>query len=398
VRLMVAFVSTGLIAFLLLGSVMGRVFGDTAYGQLTLFNEVLRHILDGYVDPLSPERLDRAMAAANMGLTDALDSDTAYLEPEDWKAYQEGVKPSDADVGIVLGRRFGFLMVVATTPGSPAEKAGVRGGDFIKTIDGRHTRAISVVMGERLLRGAPGSTVALRLLRSQREPTELSIVRERLSTAPVRSRTLADGAGYVKVAEFTGETAKELRDEIESLKRAGVRSVVLDLRGAARGALAEGAKAAELFVGTGVIARKAQRVGAEDVTNADASRVRWSGPIVTLVDSGTAGPAEIVAAALKDSGRSSLVGQRTFGRVGIQQAVPLQDGGMVVTVARYLSPKGEAIHGRGIEPDVPVAARRPHDLDEDDEEEEEGAPAPGADPALDKALEILKTAATKKAA
>lgn len=399
-RLMVAFVSTGLIGFLLVGSIAGRVLGDTAYGQLTLFNEVLRHVIDGYVDPLPPERFDSAMEAADMGLMDALDGDTAYLGPDDWRAYREKAAANEAETGIALGRRFGFLTVIATRPGSPADKAGVRSGDFVKTIDDRHTRSISVAVGDRLLRGAPGSEVKLRILRSRAEPTEISVVRERLTPSPIERRVLGDGNGYIHITDFEGDAAREIKDAVESLKRSGIRNLVLDLRGASFGPLDQGSAAAQLFVSTGVISRIAPRSGAEQTVNADPARVAWSGPLVTLVNSGTSGPGEVLGAALADSGRSSLVGQKTFGRVGIQQDTALEDGGLIVTVSRYISPKGSAIHGKGLEPNVVVASAAVGATAPDDEDDDGAAPKaaePGSDPVLDKALEVLKTGIKKAA-
>jgi carboxyl-terminal processing protease len=395
-RLLVAFLSTSLIGFLLAGSIAGRVLGDTAYGQLTLFNEVLRHVLDGYVDPLSPDRLDNAMEAADMGLMDALDGDTAYLGPEDWRAYREKAATNEAETGIALGRRFGFLMVIATRPGSPAEKAGVRSGDFLKTIDDRHTRSISVAVGERLLRGAPGSEVKLRVLRSRAEPLELAVVRERLTAVPIERRVLGEGNGYIHVSDFEGDAARELKDAVESLKRAGIRNLVLDLRGASFGPLDQGAAAAQLFVESGVVSRLAPRSGAEQTLQADPARVAWSGPLVTLINAGTSGAGEVLGAALSDSGRSSLVGQKTFGRVGVQQDTALDEGGLIVTVRRYITPKGTAIHGKGLEPTVAVAAASDTADDGDDDAASKPNDA-GADPVLDKALELLKTGAKKAA-
>src|SRR5262245_42507783 len=153
-RLFVALASTCLTAYIALGTLLGRVFGDTTYGQLSIFNEVVRIVIESYVEPINVER---TMAGANLGLTEALDGDSAYLAAEEWAALQQGVQASDADIGAVLTRRFGFLMVVSTRPGSPAEKAGLRPGDILKTIDGRHSRPLAVVSGERMLRGAPGS-------------------------------------------------------------------------------------------------------------------------------------------------------------------------------------------------------------------------------------------------
>src|SRR6185503_952478 len=383
-RLFVAFLSTGFVGYIALGSVLGRVRGDSTYGQLAVFNEVVRIVLDAYVDPVN---LDRTMAGARLGLTEALDGDSAYLEPEEFRLYQQPSK-DDGEVGLVLTRRFSFLMVVAARVGSPAEKAGVKAGDVIKTIDGRHTRPLPAPVGQRLLRGAPGSVVKLTLLRAGSDPIDLSLTRERLSPAAPRSRMLEGSAGYLKVPEFSARVADDLRGELAALRRSGARTLVLDLRDSAEGAPAEAVKVAELFMHGGVVTKLTGTRMTEQVLSADASRSAWDLPMAVLVDTGTAGPAEIVAAALLDSGRAPLVGEHTFGRAAVQKPVPLADGGLVITVGKYVSPKGNAIHGKGLEPSVPV------------EVSPEDAPAEGAperDVILEKAIEVLKTE-TKKAA
>jgi carboxyl-terminal processing protease len=382
-RLFVAFVSTGFIGYIALGSVLGRVRGDSTYGQLAVFNEVVRIVIDAYVDPVN---LDRTMAGARLGLTEALDGDSAYLEPEEWKLFQQPSR-DDGDVGVVLTRRFSFLMVVQARGGSPAEKAGVKAGDVIKTIDGRHTRPLPAPVGQRLLRGAPGSVVKLTLLRAGSDPIDLSLTRERLTPAAPKSRILEDGAGYLKVPEFPARVADDIRGELLALRRGGARTLVLDLRDSGEGAAAEAVKVAELFLQGGVVSKLTGTRVPEQVLTADASRSAWDLPMAVLVDTGTSGPAEIVAAALLDAGRASLVGEHTFGRAAVQKTVPLAEGGMVVTVGKYVSPKGNAIHGKGLDPTVPVDAS-PDDAPED---------APPRDLILEKAQEVLK-GENKKAA
>jgi carboxyl-terminal processing protease len=383
-RLIVALASTALIAYIAVGSLLGRVLGDTSYGQLAVFNEVVRLVLEGYVEPVN---LDRAMAGARLGLTDALDGDSAYLDAEEWKLYQQPGK-DDADVGITLTRRFGFLMVVAPRAGSPAEKGGLRTGDILKAIDGRHTRPLAAVTGYRLLRGAPGSSVKVSVLRAGADPFDVTMVRERLVAAPPTSKLLEDASGYLKVTELAGRAADDVKAEVEKLKRNGAKGLVLDLRGAAQGAPADGARIAELFMSGGVVAKLTGARRADELVQANAKNASWNGPMAVLIDTGTSGAGEIVAAALLDAGRGPIVGERTFGRVGVQKQVPMTDGGMVITVARYVSAKGTAIHGQGVQPTVPVASP-------DETGETEEAPK---DPILDKALELLRTGEAKKAA
>jgi carboxyl-terminal processing protease len=344
-RLLVAGLSAGLISYVAAGSLLGRVLGDTSYGQLAVFNEVVRLVLEAYVEPVN---LDRAMAGARLGLGDALDGDSGYLDAEEFRLYQQPAKETEADIGAVLTRRFAFLMVVATRPGSPAERAGLKTGDIVKSIDGRHSRPLTVPTGQRLLRGAPGSVVKLAILRAGSDPLEVSVVRERLTPALPHGRLLEEGTGYLKVGEFPARVADEVRNEVEALKRGGARRLVLDLRDAAYGPPAEGVKVAEVFVKGGVVAKLSGTKVPEQVFTADPARAAWERPLAVLVDTGTAGAAEIVAAALLDAGRAPVVGERTFGRAAVQKAVPLPEGGLVLTVAKYSSPKGNAIHGKGV--------------------------------------------------
>jgi carboxyl-terminal processing protease len=381
-RLIVALVSTGLIGYVAVGSLLTRVLGDTSYGQLAIFNEVVRLVIDDYVEPVN---IDRAMAGARLGMADALDGDSAYLDPDEFHRYEEGAEEGQADVGLVLTRRFAFLMVVAARPGSPAEKAGLRAGDLVKSIDGRHCRPIPAVVGERLLRGAPGSTVTLGVLRAGADPFDVSVVRERILPTAPEGHMLDGGAGYLRVSDFTAETAEALRTRIEALKHEGATRMVLDLRDAAWGDPAMGKDVAELFLHGGPVAKEVGRTVSERVLQADPARTAWTGPLAVLVDTGTAGPAEVAAAALLDAKRASVVGERTFGRAAVSRAVPLPEGGLVLTVAKYMSPSGKSIHGEGVEPSVPVAPAEPGD----DEEATQTPKAPRPDRILDKALEVL---------
>lgn len=386
-RLFVALVSTGLIGYVAVGSLLGKALGDTSYGQLAIFNEVVRLVIDAYVEPVN---LDRAMAGARLGMSDALDGDSSYLDAEQWKLVQQAPAETDAEIGVVLTRRFAFVMVVAARPGSPAARAGLRAGDLLKSIDERHTRPMPALVAERLLRGAPGSSVKLSVLRAGAEPFDLTVVRERIAPAAAAGRMLDAATGYVRVSDFTPRSAEDVRAQVESLRRSGAERLALDLRDAAWGAPADAVKVAELFLQGGPVGKLVGRRQEETLLQADASRSVWSGPLVVLVTNGTAGPGEIVAAALADAERAKLVGEHTFGRAAVSKTVPLPEGGLVLTVAKYMSPKGTSIHGQGLTPAVPV------EDEDDDQEPAEGAARP--DRILEKALEVLKQPAEKAAA
>ncbi len=386
-RLAVALVSTALIGYIAVGSLLGRVFGDTSYGQLLVFNEVVKDVVDSYVEPVN---IDRAMAGARQGMADALDGDSTYLDADEFRSYQQPAKDGEGDVGLVLTRRFSFVMVVAARPESPAARAGLRAGDLVKSIDERHTRLVPAVVAERLLHGAPGSSVKLGILRVGADPFEVTVTRERLLPAAPQGRMLEASIGYLRVSDFVPATADEVRTQVESLKKAGARQLVLDLRDAAYGSPADGVGVAEVFLKGGPVAKVVGRRSDERLLQADPARSAWSSPMVVLVNNGTAGPAEVIAAALADREGVRLVGEHTFGRAGLTRAVPLLEGGLVLTTAKYLSPKGASIHGEGLKPTVAVDA-----TPDEDEDLQPGAPRP--DRILDKALELLHTKGGKPA-
>jgi carboxyl-terminal processing protease len=379
-RLAVAVVSTTLIGYIAVGSLLGRVFGDTSYGQLAIFNEVVRLVLDAYVEPVN---LDRAMAGARQGMADALDGDSAYLDADELRAYQQPARDGEGDVGLVLTRRFSFVMVVSPRPGSPAAKAGLRAGDIVRTIDDKYTRQMPAVVAARLLRGAPGSTVKLGIMRVGADPFDVPLTRERLLPAVPEAKVLDGGVGYVRVAEFAPGTGDEVYTKVEALKKGGARRLVLDLRDAGYGAPADAVKVAEVFLKGGPVAKLVGRRQEERVLQADPARSAWSGPLVVLTNNGTAGPGEIVAAALLDRDAARLVGERTFGRVGVERIVMLPEGGLLLTTEKYVSPKGTAIQGEGLKPTVAVDATPDEDSDQDS-----GAAKP--DRILEKALELLR--------
>lgn len=385
-RFALSLASTAVVLYLASGPLMRRALGDTGYTQLSIFHEVVSMIRDSYVDPVN---MDRTLDAAESGLLEALDGDSGYLDAEDFKVLQSG-RHASADTGIILGRRFGFLTVVATRPGSPARKAGIKAGDFIKTIDGRHTHNLTVVKGERLLEGEPGSKVTVAIFKSGSEAVDNPLVRERPAPIPPEGRLLEGGIGYLAVSDLGEGAASAVKSAVESLQSQGAHALVLDLRSSATGPLNNAVALAELFIRGGVVAKVVSRNAPEQTLTAKGEApALFSGPLAILVDRGTAGASEVAAACLLDAQRATLFGENTYGRAGVQKQIPLESGGgLLLTVSRYVSPKGEAINGKGLTPKILV--RNPESLD--------AFGAPGKDPVLDKALEALKATASKAAA
>jgi carboxyl-terminal processing protease len=269
---------------------------------------------------------------------------------------------------------------VSARDGSPAAKAGLRTGDYVRSINGTPTRNLSAHDGMRLLRGPVGSKVTLTILRgSATDPHEVALVREAPLSTDLTSRMHAPGVGYVRVSAFLPGTADRLEQAVTALTRGGAASVVIDLRNTAEGRLEEGIAAARAFVPAGkTLSSRETKAGKDSVVTTSPGDGRISVPVTLLSTNGTSGAAEVFAAALVDNKRATLVGEHTLGRAGLQKLVKLPDGsGIYMTYARYLSPSGTSIHGTGLAPAI--------DVEEPDVEF--GAAAPATDPILEKAIE-----------
>jgi carboxyl-terminal processing protease len=289
-------------------------------------------------------------------------------------------------VGVELTRQY-YLRVVSAREGSTAAKAGLRAGDYVRMIDGRATREMSAYEGNRLLRGPAGSKVKLLVIRGNAaDPHEIELVRERSTSPEVTSRVAEAGTGYIRIGNFSTQTPALLKTQTAALAKSGAERYIIDLRGASRGDLDDGIAAARLFVKSGTLAIRQSKGDQREVVPAQASEGTIAAPVALLTDAGTAGAAEVFAAALDDNDRATIIGDRTLGRAARQRLVRLPDGsGLWLTHLRYLSPKGNQIHEKGLEPDVEV----------DQPEVEFGSEPPTGDATLQKALEHF---AQKKAA
>jgi len=394
-RLSVLLISTPLLAFIVLGAVRGRAAdGDQTFQHLRVFEDVVSFILNNYVeDP----KVDNVMEGAMRGLADSLDPDSAYLTASEVRSIEPGEKLPVGDVGVELTRQY-YLRVIAARDDSPAAKAGLQTGDYVRAIDGKPARDLSVFEGMRLLRGAPGTKVTLTIIRGNAaEPHQVELVREKTPGALVTGKMLEPGLGYVRIATFGPDAADKVRAQADELTKNGAKRLIVDIRHTAEGAFDTGLEAARPFVKTGTLAQIAGRDPQAKVTDKPATKVAASAiketivakagdgaidvPVTLLVTTGTSGAAELFAAALNGNKRADLVGERTLGRAGIQKLVKLPDGrGLWLTYARYLTPGGELIQGRGLTPDLAV----------DEPDVEFGEPRPAKDAVLDAALERIK--------
>ena len=379
-RVLVLAISTPIIAFAFIGGYLGQALAkDDTYQHLRVFEDVVSLVINNYVEPVD---VREAMKGAMRGLADNLDPESAFLSPDLVRTREANDPGGPAEVGLDLTRQY-YLRVVSARDGSPAARAGIRPGDFIRAIDNRPTRDMSAYEGSRLLRGAPGSKVSLLVIRGNAaDPHVVGLVRERVAGPEVTTR-MADGAtGYIRVMQFSSESPTRIKQAVDALAKTGASRYVIDLRGTSRGDLDDGTAAARLFVKGGTLGVRLGRADRKEPIAAEPTDGAVAAPVALLVDIGTAGPAEVFAAALAGNDRADLVGTNTLGRAARQRLVKLPDqSGLWLTYLRYLTPSGDPIHEKGLTPDVEV---EPAEI-------EFGAEAPLPDATLQSALQHLST-------
>jgi carboxyl-terminal processing protease len=372
---------------------------DGAYRQINVYSEVLRHIQTDYVEQ---PNIAAVTNGALRGLLESLDADSSYLTPEDYKAYK-AEKVGKAQVGINVSKRYGYASVVSVVPGSPADKAGISDGDIIEAIGPADTRDISLAMIQLLLEGQPGSELTLSVVRPRKSAPDKIVLTRVASSLPPVAETMYENASilYLKPGVLDRDHVQQIEVKLKSMPKAGNKKVLLDLRDVAAGDMAEATRLANFFLKDGTIAMlEGQKVQKQTFT-ADASKsVNVTAPVVVLVNRGTAGPAELVAAALLDNKRADLVGEKTFGEGAQQKTFELPDGAaLILSVAKYVSPSGKKLQDEGVTPGVLVASN----VDQAVAAEEDGVPtesqaAPAkpsvtVDEQLSKALALLKNKA-----
>ena len=377
-RVIVMTISAPVIAFAVVGGFLGKAMvREDTYQHLKIFDDVVSLIMSNYVEQAN---VDKVMRGAMHGLADGLDPDSAYLTADEVKQVENGTPLPTGDVGIDLTRQY-YLRVIATRDDSPAAKAGIRTGDYIRAINETPTREMSVWEGMRALRGTNGSKVTVTVIRGNAaDPHVIDLVRVPVPASDVTGRIAAPGVGYVRIAAIANGTAGRLRTQVQDLTKNGAAKLILDIRRTSGGQLETGLELARLFVASGTLAMRESRGGARETIAAAAGDGTITQAAVLLVDAGTSAAAELFAAALVGNKRAELIGEHTIGRAATQKLVKLPDGaGLWLSTSRYLTPSGAALHEKGLEPTVAV----------DEPDVEFGQTLPPGDPVLEKALERL---------
>jgi carboxyl-terminal processing protease len=411
----VLLISSVLVIYAIIGGVLGRVNAQNgSYQQLSIFDDVLIRIRNDYVDE---PNMKEALAGAIRGLIENVDPYGGYLSPKEVAFYKDYNPHKTAGIGVVFAKppRLGYPVIISATPGGPANKAGLGAGDIIESIDGVTTRELNLVQINVMLSSPVGKPAALSVIRSRRaDPEVVNVAREVVPAAPVEARLLESNIAYLKVPMLASGKAQDAKKQLDALLKKGATSVILDLRYTAGGDVKEALEVANLFVDSGSLGYLQGQKVTKETFNVDPKQTLTKVPMAVLVNQGTAGPAELTAAAIADNNRGQLVGVKTFGSGSVQRLIPLEDGyGLLISVAKYYTPGGKEIQqaepqDSGVRPAVEIrqAADEVIDPNADDQVEDQqpqvNQPVKEEDRQLNKAIEVLKdpskATATKKAA
>jgi carboxyl-terminal processing protease len=336
---------------------VGQTPRNEAFRMVALFGDVLGIVEQAYVVPVDDKKL---IEAALQGMMTSLDPHSNYLPPDGYGDLQERTTGQYSGVGLTIQAEGGFVKIISPMDGGPAARAGVQAGDVISVIDGQNAAGLTVTQVSDKLRGAAGTSIKVTFLRDGEEPREVVLTREVIKIESVTGRVEGE-FGYLRVSTFNENTGRELGETIARLKaeNPAIKGYVLDLRNNGGGLLDAAIAVSDAFLERGEIVSQRGRT-AEQIQRFYASQGDLTGglPIVVLINYGSASASEIVAGALKDHERATVIGLTSFGKGSVQTVIPLRggrDGALSITTARYYTPSGGSIQKIGIEPDLEVS-------------------------------------------
>jgi carboxyl-terminal processing protease len=357
---------------------------DGAYRQMAVFRQVLSKVQTDYVT--EPKMTDVTTGALH-GLLESLDADSSYLTASEYQIYKERPQTGVAQVGITVSKRFGYAIVVNVLPGSPADKEHLTDGDVIESIGPQSTRELSLAVIRLLLEGKPDSTLTLSVVRHRKtDPDKISLVRS-VAAMPALAEQQYENSTilYLKPGPLTAARVDEIAAKLKAAPKG--QKILLDLRDSTGEDPQQGIRLANFFIKQGTLGALEGQKFPRQTFAADPAKLLTDAPVSVLVNRGTYGAAEIAAAAIGDSKRGEVVGERTFGEGSVQKTIELPDGAvLLLTVAKYQTLAGKKIQDDAVTPTVAVG---PSATDEDQDDDAAAPPAKGDEP-LDKALQLLK--------
>jgi carboxyl-terminal processing protease len=361
-RALLAGIAGGILGIALTGAgfwLAGRERAATSLPRedAKLLAEVLDRIQADYVESTDDHQL---MSSAIRGMVGELDPHSAFMDADEFEDLRIATEGNYSGIGVEVTLESGAIIVISPIDGSPAARAGIRAGDKIVSVDGKGVDGSALADSVARIRGTPGTVVNLSIGRqSVVAPLEFAIERALVSVHSVRYEMLEPGYGYLRISQFSETTGPDIGQALAALQQLGdghLRGIVLDLRNNPGGVLDAAVEVSDAFLESGVIVTAEGRAPeASFRMEAAAGDLAHGARIAVLVNEGSASAAEIVASALHDNGRATLLGRKTFGKGSVQTVLPLNDGqALKLTTSRYFTPSGISIHERGILPDIPL--------------------------------------------
>ena len=327
------------------------------YKQLNLFGDVFQRVQEQYVEEITDKEL---IESAISGMLQSLDPHSSYLSPESYKDMQVKTKGVFGGLGIEITMEDGFVKVVSPIDDTPAANAGMKSGDLIIGIDGESIKGLTINEAVSKLRGPVKSKVTITVVREDKDPFEIEIIRDIIKIRSVKHEII-NNIGYVRLTTFSDTTTSGMEKSVKEIKKElgdKFQGLILDLRNNPGGLLNQSISVTDSFLNQGEIVSTQGRKS-DDTSRIFAKKgdIIDGKPLIVLINSGSASASEIVAGALKDHARAIIVGTRSFGKGSVQSIIPLAgNGAMRLTTARYYTPSGVSIQAKGIEPDIKVEA------------------------------------------
>ena len=327
---------------------------QSIYDKIDLFGEVLDKINNEYVDEVNQSD---AMDAAINGVLQSLDPYSAYMSPESFIEMETETSGKFGGLGIEVGMEFGVVKVITPMDGSPAEREGVKAGDYIVKINETQVQGKTLLEAVELMRGPVGSSLEITVRRKGvKKALVFEIEREIIEVKSVKSKIIDENVGYIRLTSFNENSSKQIKDKIKNFKRNKINKYVLDLRNNPGGLLSQAVKISDFFLNNGEIVSTKSRKSSEnrkyfakkgDIINGET--------LIVLINYGSASASEIVAGALKEHKRAIVIGENSYGKGSVQSIIPLKNKGAIrLTISKYYLPSGKSISGTGITPDIEV--------------------------------------------
>ncbi len=330
------------------------------YAEMKKFSDVMNAVRKYYVEEKTDKEL---LEGALEGMLSNLDPHSTYMNKEKFGRMMEDTSGEFGGLGIEVSKTDGGILIVSPIEDTPADRAGLTGGDIIIKIDDVISRDLSVSDAVKLMRGKPGTSIQLSIFRESEGRTfNVKIKRAIVQVASVKTDILAPGYAYLRVTQFQEHSAEQLKKKLAEIRKQSggkIYGAVLDLRNNPGGLLDQAIEISDLFLNDGGIVSTKSRVGNNTQSNASKGDALEGAPLIVLINGGSASASEIVAGALQDNKRAVLMGTRSFGKGSVQRIIPLNDGSAFkLTTALYYTPSGRSIQATGIDPDVEVKAVR----------------------------------------